>query len=84
MRPEPVIPPRTLASLLVAALSLPIAITVLAGVARLLSAMGDAAGAAVVDRLALAGGIVWIVLLVCLVLMLGILALARPQEPPEE
>jgi hypothetical protein len=66
------------------ALVLPIAISVMVGVGRLLAAMGDPAGAAVLDYLALAAGIVWVVLLVCLVVVLGIAALGRQEEPPEE
>ena len=77
-------PSRVLASLVTAALALPVTISVLVAVARLLAAMGDVAGSLVVDRIALAAGIVWVVLLVCLVVVLGILALARPPEPPEE
>jgi hypothetical protein len=78
------IPARILASLVIGALALPVVISVLLGVGRLLGAMGDAAGAVVLDYVALAGGIVWIVFLVCLVVVLGIIALGRHQEPPEE
>jgi hypothetical protein len=78
-----VIPPRLLASLVVSALTLPIVISVLAAVGRLLAAMGDAAGGVVLDRVTLAAGIVWVVLLVSLVLVLGINSLLR-QPPPEE
>ena len=77
-------PPRLLTPLVISALTLPIAISVLAAVGRLLTAMGDAAGGAVLDRVTLAAGIVWVVLLVCLVLVLGIAALGRNQPPPEE
>lgn len=77
-------PPRLLSPLVISALTLPIAISVLAAVGRLLAAMGDAAGGAVLDRVTLAAGIVWVVLLVCLVLVLGIAALGRNQQPPEE
>jgi hypothetical protein len=79
-----VIPPRLLASLVICSLTLPIAISVLAGVGRLLAAMGDTGGGAVVDRVALSAGILWIVLLICLVLVLGILAHGQHREPPEE
>jgi hypothetical protein len=78
-----VIPPRLLASLVVSALTLPIVISVLAAVGRLLTAMGDAAGGAVLDRVTLAVGIVWVVLLVCLVLVQGINSLVRPPPPGE-
>jgi hypothetical protein len=72
-----------LAPLVVAALALPIVVCVLVGVARLLAAMGDLAGGHVVDRIGLAAGILWVILLICLVLVLGILALLRTREPPE-
>lgn len=80
----PVIPPRVLALLVTATLALPVVISVLAGTARLLAAMGDAAGGAVLDRVVLAAGLLWVVLLVTLVMVLGILALVGPREPPEE
>jgi hypothetical protein len=79
-----VIPPRILAPLVLASLVLPIAISVLVGVGHLLAAMGDQAGAAVLGYVALAGGILWTVMLVCLVVVLGIVALGRHEEPPEE
>jgi hypothetical protein len=79
-----VIPPRLLASLVVSSLTLPVAISILVAVGRLLAAMGDAAGSVVIDRLALAAGIVWVVLLVVLVLVMGIGALERDRPPPEE
>ena len=75
---------RAVTSLVVAALALPVLISVLAAVSRLLAAMGDAVGGMVLDRLALAGGILWVVVLICLVLMLGIQSLVRDQLPPEE
>jgi hypothetical protein len=80
----PVIPPRLLAGLVTATLALPVVICVLAGTARLLSAMGDAAGGAVLDRLVLAAGILWVIVLVTLVVVLGMLALVNSREPPEE
>jgi hypothetical protein len=79
-----VIPSRILAPLVLGALVLPITISVMVGVGRLLAAMGDPAGAAVLEYLALACGIVWVVLLVCLVVALGIVAVGRQEEPPEE
>jgi hypothetical protein len=77
-------PSRALAPLVIAALALPIAVCVLVGVARLLTAMQDAAGGLVVDRIALAAGILWIVVLICLVIVLSIVALIRDREPPAE
>ena len=77
-------PSRALGPLVIAALALPILVCVLVGVARLLNALGDAAGGLVVDRIALAGGIVWIVDLICLVIVLAIITLVRDREPPLE
>ena len=71
---------RLLIGLLVAALVLPVAISVLVGVGRLLAAMNDAAGAQFVDRLALGGGVLWIVVLVCLLLVQVLHSLERPEE----
>lgn len=66
--------------LVVAALVLPIVVAVVVGVARLLAAMQDLAGGAVLDRIALAAGLLWIVDLACLVTALGINALP-PFDP---
>jgi hypothetical protein len=63
---------RVLILLAVAALLLPILTVVLVGTARLLSAMQDAAGAMVVDRLALGVGILWVTNLVVLVVVQAI------------
>lgn len=70
--------PTTLERLLLAAVALPIVCTVLIGLGRLLAAMGDAAGATAVDRLALATGVLWVLILIALVLLL---AAARAFEP---
>ena len=66
-----------LAGLLAVALVLPIAELVMQGLARLLAAMGDNAGAVVLDRISLAGGIVWTIDLIALLLVLAIRALPR-------
>jgi hypothetical protein len=66
-----------LSVLLATALVLPIAELVMLGLARLLAAMGDQAGAVVLDRISLAGGIVWTVDLVALLLVLAIRSLPR-------
>jgi hypothetical protein len=52
-----------------AALILPIVIVVLGGIARLLFAMGDESGAIIVDRVALAAAVVWLVDLVLLLIV---------------
>ncbi len=57
---------------------LPLAIVVTVGVGRLLAAMEDAAAARVLDRVALAIGLLWAVDLLCLLLALGIHALGPP------
>lgn len=62
----------------------PIGIALVLGVARLLGAMGDAAGAAVLERIALGAGILWALDLVCLVAALGFNSLSGPDEPPCE
>ncbi len=58
--------------LLAAAVVFPIAICILLGLGRLLGAMGDVAGAAGLDRAALAAAAVWGITLVCLILLQGI------------
>lgn len=67
----------TLSALLAAALLLPVVELVVLGVARLLAAMGDQGGAAVLDRIGLAGGILWTIDLVALLLVLALRALPR-------
>jgi hypothetical protein len=78
------IPPRVLWTLLAAAVVLPMAIALLAGVAGLLGAMGDTWGDAVVRSVALACGLAWILDLVCLVLAQTINGLADPPDEPEQ
>jgi len=78
-----VVPRRLLNALLVAALLLPIAISVILGTGRLLGAMADPEGAVVLDRVALALAIVWGVNLVSLLLALGANSLGGPPQPPE-
>ncbi len=71
--------PTTLERLLLAGVALPIVCMVLVGLGRLLAAMGDAAGATAVDRLALAAGVLWVFVLIALVLLL---AAARSSDLP--
>jgi uncharacterized membrane protein YhaH (DUF805 family) len=80
--PINVISRRALTILVTAACVLPIAIAILLAVARLLGAMEDTAAAAVLDRVALAVGIVWAIDLVCLLLAQGINSLGPPAGPP--
>ncbi len=69
------IPKKTLARLLVAALVLPIGLCVVWGIAHLLGAMGDALWAKVLARVALIGTILWVIDLVCLLVALGVHAM---------
>ncbi len=72
------IPRRTLTILVTTACVLPIAIVILLAMVRLLAAMEDTAAAGVLDRVALAVGIVWILDLVCLLVAQGINSLGPP------
>lgn len=54
------------------ALLLPAAIVVLAGLGRLLQSMGDQAAGRVLDRLALAGGVLWVFVLLGLLLVVAV------------
>ena len=74
------IPARIVLSLIVVAVLVPITLCVVLGVAALLAQMGDAAGGAVLYRIALAGGILWVIDLICLVLVLAIGSLRGPDE----
>lgn len=69
---------------LLLAVFLPILITVLLGLSRLLAAMGDQAGAHAVDRLMLVGGTSWVVALVVLVLLHAIRWELPPGSAAEE
>jgi hypothetical protein len=71
-----------LAILVTVACILPVAITIVLAVGRLLGAMQDAVGAATLDRVALAMGILWGVDLVCLLVAQGINSLGSPSDPP--
>jgi hypothetical protein len=66
--------------LVIAALVLPIAICVLVALGKLLGAMGDVSGAAGVDRIALACGVLWVVGLIALVIVQALASLDRPEE----
>ena len=68
-----------------AALALPLLITVLIGLGRLLAALGDAGGALGVDRAALATGVAWIMSLIGMVVLNSLLLHANADndvEPP--
>jgi hypothetical protein len=71
-----------LARLLIGVLLLPLAIVLAVAVAGLLSAMNDAAGAYVMNRLALGLGIVWVLGLIALLLALAVNSLQ--EGPPRD
>ena len=77
---HPLIPHRAVLALVVAAVLLPIGLSVVLGVASLLGQMGDTIGGCVLHRIALAGGILWIIDLICLVLALAIGTLRGPDD----
>ncbi len=66
------IPRRFLISLVTFALAAPAATLLLYGVGKLLGAMQDEAGEAVLLRISQAAGITWLVVLLMLVIALGI------------
>jgi hypothetical protein len=74
---------KAMLALVAAGLVLPIVIAVLVGLAALLAAMGDAAGGIVLRYCALAGGIGWIIVLVCLLLVQGLSALGEADDADE-
>jgi hypothetical protein len=80
---RPIIPQRIVLGLIATAILLPIIICVVIGVAALLGAMGDSLGGAVLQRIALACGILWVIDLVCLLVAVAIETLGSPDEPNE-
>lgn len=70
--------------LTVVGLLLPAAICLVIGLAGLLWAVGDETGARFTARLGLAGGLLWMVDLVSLVLVQAVARLMPPDQPPEE
>jgi hypothetical protein len=74
---------RLLLTMVFAGILVPITLCVVLGVAALLSQMGDAVGGGVLYRIALAGGIFWVVDLICLLLLLAIGSLCGPNESDE-
>jgi hypothetical protein len=79
-----VISPHAHRILLIAALVLPVAIVIVVAAARLLTAMQDDAGALALERVGLALGIVWAIVLVCLVLVMGLAAVLPPSGRDRE
>ena len=79
----PLILHRLALALIVVAVFLPITICVVLGVSALLGAMGDSFGGAVLCRIGLAGGILWAIDLICLVLVLAIGSLREGPDNPD-
>lgn len=73
----------TILRLLAGVVLTPIAIVLVLGVAHLLSSMQDAAGAVFLGRLALALGIGWAFLGICLLLALAANSVEQSKHPPE-
>lgn len=71
---------KVLLALIVAGVVLPISICVVLALASLLAVMGDAIGGAVLHYVALAGGVVWIVVLIGLVLVQAIHSCGRSDD----
>jgi hypothetical protein len=67
---------QTLVVLLLGALLLPITICVLVAASGLLATMQDASGAAVLGRIAQAGGVLWSLTLIVLLIALGVNSIA--------
>jgi hypothetical protein len=80
---HPQIPSYLLLTLILAGILLPISLCVVLGVAALLVQMGDSAGGAVLHRIALAGGILWVLDLICLLLVVAVNSLRGPDGPDE-
>jgi hypothetical protein len=76
---------RILAWLLAGALFLPIAIVLIAGLARLLAALEDADGARLLDRAALVAGLLWALTLIGLPIALALesLSVTAPHDEDE-
>jgi hypothetical protein len=71
---------KVLLALMIAGLVLPITICVVLALAALLAAMGDTLGGAVLRYVALAGGVVWIVVLIGLIFVQAIHALGGSDD----
>ena len=69
-----------LATLVVLALLLPIALVVLNGIERLLITLGDAAGGQFLTRVWLGGAILWLLTLACLAILGGAVLLQEEES----
>jgi len=77
------VPKAVVLLLLVGALILPVAISVLFGLAKLLVAMDDPSGGEALSWIALAAGVFWVLDLVSLVIVLAIHSLAS-DDPKDD
>ena len=77
------VPRRAVLLLVASAIVLPIAICMILAVGAILGAMGDTQGGVALQRIALAGGILWAIDLICLVVVLALNTLIDNQDPPE-
>ncbi|MBN1912627.1 MAG: hypothetical protein JW818_23095 [Pirellulales bacterium] len=76
---------RFLTPMVAIALVLTIGLAVVLVAARVVAKLGDATGASVLDSVALAMGLFWLIDVVCLVLALGVNALESSSgSPPDE
>ncbi len=80
---QKLVPRRVILLLIAAALVLPTVICVVLAVGSVLTAMGDTSGWVVLRRIALAGGILWAIDLICLLVVLALGALTDDQEPQD-
>jgi hypothetical protein len=74
---------RLVVTLTVSAVIFPIVLCVLEGVGALLRGMGDHLGGSVLDYAALAGGILWLINLICLILALAIASIGGHGDSEE-
>ena len=77
------LPRRLLLWLVGGLIVLPMALVLVLGLGRLLAAMGDAGGASCLERVALGVGLVWVLDMLCLLLALGVAAIAPRDELDE-
>ncbi len=79
------VPTSVVVLLLVGALMLPVAISILFGLAKLLTAMDDLPGATVLGWIALATGVLWSLDLVCLILVQAVNSLGNDdRQSPDQ
>ncbi len=71
---------RILTILLATSCFVPIVVLVLLGLERLLAALGDEAGAIALGRFSLAGGVVWTLTLIGLLLALAVQSIGSPHD----